>query len=286
MDAFELFRNWPTWRRAGAGKILASPAWRLDVMLGDRRGVLRIVPSEEEEYLWLEVDFEGERHWLGVPDQPAFDELHRVWSLRDRLPAEVRLALVEKDCGPFLQMLEDVMRRQLSIVGFAEGEPPLGVRRFEVTFPGGEDEGVRFALDLSSSMEIDFGRMENLDLSHEAIRSLSRDVEAEYAELELPAEALGSLGADDLLLAPQEAEPRWLLELPDDGRVHVLAEKPMSLTFAQLVDGDVPVPAADAFRLASSHGTIAQLAQAQVGTHPAYKVSDVPPPSASEFMES
>ena len=272
MDAFELLRNWPTWKRAGAGKILASPAWRLDVMLGDRRGVLRIVPSEEAEFLWLEVDFEGERHWLGLPDQPAFDELHRVWSLRDRLPAEVRLALVEKDCGPLLQMLEDVMRRQLSIVGFAEGEPPAGVRAFEVSLADDGGAALRFALNLSPSMEIDLGRMENLDLSHESIRSLSRDVEAEYAAFDLAEEAVAALGAGDLLLRPPDAEPQWLLDVPVDGRVHVFAEKPLPLTFGQLVGGDVPVPAANSFRIVRDGGLVAKAKLSKVGSHPAFRI--------------
>ena len=273
MDAFELFRNWPTWQRAGAGKVLASPAWRLDAMFGDRRGVLRLVPPSDDEFLWLEVDFEGERHRLGVPDLETFAELHQVWSLRDRLPAEVRLALVELDCGTLLQMLEDVMRRQLSLVGFADEAPSAGVRQFEVTFPEDGGENVRFVLDLSPSMEIDLGRVENIDLAHESIRSLAREVEAEYAELDLPEEALASLGEGDLLLVPEDAEPRWLLEVPDDGIVHVLADRTQTLTFAQLADGDVPVPPAEGFRLVAAGRTLARAERSRVGMRPAFKVT-------------
>ena len=279
MDALELFRDWPTWRRAGAGRVLSSPAWRLDVMLGDARGVLRIVQPADAEFLWLEVDFEGERRWLGVPDQEAFAELHRVWSLRDRLPSEVRLALVEKDCGQLLQMLEDTMRRQLSLVGFADGEQPAGIRAFEVTFPGGEASALRFSLGLSPAMEIDLGRLENIDLSHESIRSLSRDVVAEYAVLDLPEEALAALGAGDLLLRPEDAESRWLLDPPEDGRVHVLAEEPGRLTFGELVDGDVPVPPAETFRIVRAGKDIATAVQSNVGTHPSFRITATLQPS-------
>ena len=273
MDALDLLREWPSWRKAGAGKILSSPAWRLDVLFDDRPGILRAAGGDApEDRLWLEVKLEDERHVLGVSDSAAFPELHEVWALREKLPAEVRMALVERDCAPLFQMLEDALRRQFSVVGFAEGPGEVRVRTFEVLVED-EDSPIAFALDFSPAMEIDFGRLENLDTSHPSIQDMTREVDAEYAQIPLDGGTLPEIAEGDMLLLPEGAEPCWVTELPaDETAVRVLGAERHTLTFAQLVDGTEPVPEAASYRLICAGKAVATAVRSNVGTHPAYRV--------------
>lgn len=273
MDTLDLLREWPSWRKAGAGKILSSPAWRLDILFDDRPGILRTaVGDASEDLLWLEVKLEDERHILGISDSVAFSELHKVWALREKLPPEVRMALVERDCAPLFQMLEDSLRRQFSVVGFAEGPEEARVRMFEAVVADTE-QPIAFALDFSSAMEIDFGRLENLDTSHPSIREMTREVEAEYAQIPFEGETPPEIAEGDLLLEPEGEASRWVTELPANEPVfRVLGAARHTLTFAQLVDGTESVPATESYRIVCGEREIATAARSDVGTHPAYRV--------------
>lgn len=273
MDALDLLREWPMWRKAGAGKVLSSPAWRLDVMFDDRPGVLRTADGDASaDLLWMEVKLEDERHVLGLSDSDVFPELHKVWDLREKLPAEVRMALVERDCAPLFQMLEDALRRQFSVVGFVEGPGESQVRSFE-TILQDEDQVIALSLDFSPAMEIDFGSLENLDTSHPSIREMTREVEAEYAQVPLDGGRLTDVAAGDLLLQPEGRTLRWVTEIPaDESVIRVLGAERHTLTFAQLADGTEPVPPATSFRIVCGGREIATAVSASVGSHPAYKV--------------
>lgn len=271
MNALDLLRDWPGWKQAGAGKVLASPAWRLDVIFADRKGSMRIVPNEDlaDDRLTLKVDLEGEEHRLGISDSAVFADLHRIWKLRDRLPYEVLMAVVEKECGPLLQMLEDVLRRQLSVKGLDETASDVPFRAFRVTFPEGGEDAFSFSLDLSPAMEIDLGRIENLDVTDESIRGMSRPAEASYAEFDLPD---ADLADGDLLLRTEEFGPQWLTDVPRDGHVRVLADKTLELTFAELADGAPPVPPSPTYRLVRDGELLANATSAQIGSHPAFRI--------------
>ena len=286
-DALELLRDWPTWKKAGAAKVLASPAWRFRVMLADEeRWIVNDVGGDpQSDRMWVELAFEDERHVLGIADSEMFPDLHLLWAKRDRLPDEVRMALVEKECGPLLQMLEDLFRKQLSIVGFTKDEGSRKTRAFELR-PEAASSGektIRFAVDLSPTMELELGRVENLDTGHESIRGMVRDAEAEYAAFALPEDA--TLSPGDMLLLPDAAEPRWMTEIPvDDGLVRVLADQTLSLTFAELVDGLPPVPDAETLKVVRTGETVATAVRSNVGTHPAFRiVSAIPPVSHPTF---
>lgn len=271
MDAFDLLRDWPGWRQAGAGRILASPAWRLDILFADRKGVLRIVPGSElpDDRLWLKVDFEGEEHNLSIADSVAFPDLHRIWSLRDRLPREVLMALVEKECGPLFQMLEDALRRQLSVKGLAESAPTTLTRAFLAASGDEAFESFAFSLDLSPAMEIDLGRLECIDVADESVRTMSRPVEAVYAEFDLQDAVLAD---GDLLLRPADTAPRWMTDTPGDGYVRVLSEDRHELRFSDFADGLPPVPEAKGYRIVRNGEILATAVPAAVGSHPAYRI--------------
>lgn len=271
MDAFELLRKWPTWEKANAATVLASPAWRMPVKFDGRDAKLRIDASPEpSDAVRLRVMFDGEHHVLDIFDSEAFPDLHMLWSKRDALPQEIVLALVEKECGPLLQLMEDVTRKQLSVDGLGSDNPAWPSKTFVL-----EDGGSRisFALDLSPTMEIMLGRLDLLDPAHESIRSLERSAEAEYAAVSLSDEDFASLAPGDFVLLPDGAEPRWTVEKPLDGQVHVLGPEVASLTFAQMADDALPpVPESGAFSLVRFGEKFATGTRSQVGDRPAVKI--------------
>ena len=126
MDALELLKKWPTWEKANAATVLASPAWRMPVKFDGRDASLRLVDAPaERDAISLAVKFDGEEHILGIFDTSRFSDLHLLWQKRDGLPGEIVLALVEKECGVLLQFLEDTVRKELSVEGLRTGEPPV-----------------------------------------------------------------------------------------------------------------------------------------------------------------
>ena len=270
MDAFELLRRWPTWEKANAATVLASPAWRMPVKFDGRDAKLRFdAASEQSDAVRLSVMFDGEHHVLEIFDSEAFPDLHLLWSKRGALPEEIVLALVEKECGPLLQLMEDVTRKQLSIEGLASNSPAWAPKMF-VLEEGGEV--ISFALDLSPAMEIMLGRLDLLDPSHESIRSLERPAEAEYAAVSLSDDDLASLAPGDFVLLPDGAEPKWTVEKPLDGQLHVLGPEVASLTFAQMADDALPpVPDSGVFSLVRFGEKIATGTRSKVGDRPAVK---------------
>lgn len=272
MDGVELLKSWPSWRNANAARVLASPAWRLAVRYRGECGELRISPVEADEAIWLNVKFEAEEHALGILNSEAYPDLHAIWTLRDRLPGEVLLALVEKECGGVFQMVEDAFRRQFAIVGLAEKAPKGRISRFDLALPGSGDATLSFLLNLSTAMEIDLGRFENLDVQHESIRALTREVEIRYASCVLSPSEVAALQPGDHLVLGDDAAPAWMLNAVEDDGVGIVAETCGTLSFAQLADDDLPPPPeSEGFRVVQrgrtlAHARLGRLGEARVVT--------------------
>ena len=121
MSEIELLKAWPSWAKANAETILASPAWRVPFMGGN----LRVAEAPAADLLVaLTVAFDDEEAELKIYDSPAFPELHELKPVLNRFPAEIRLALAEKECGGLFQALEDLARRQLSIRRIVDSSIP------------------------------------------------------------------------------------------------------------------------------------------------------------------
>lgn len=102
---------------------------------------------------------------------------------------------------------------------------------------------------------------------------MTREVEAEYAQIPLVGETPPEIAAGDLLLRPEGAEPRWVTELPaDESVICVLGAARHTLTFAQLVDGTEPVPPTASYRIVRGNSTLATATPSHVGTHPAFRI--------------
>ena len=234
MTPHEVLKSWPTWSKANAETILASPAWWVQFLEGD----LRRVPGDSAQVLvGLEIAFDDEPAVLVIQDSSVFPELHELKPVFAKLPPEIKLALVEKECGAFLQALEDLARRRISIRGLKD----------EVKFPdlAFSNGAVTFAVSALPWLVNELGRLENLDTAHPDIAGMTRPAEALYAEFEpQPVEA------GDYLL-PHAEVPRWIFER-DPAKLQVIGKESGTLTFAEIAAGKLPpVPAADDFLLSN-----------------------------------
>lgn len=239
MNAEELFRQWPGVDKANADRFLDSPAWVLRTPYAGEEAVIVAdrTPSASD---WLELDItlDGEPHQLGLADTESFSDLHLLWSRREALPPEVLLALIEKECGAFLQCLENAFRQEVSLKRVCGPlTEDLARRCFRLTGPGAD---ISFALDLSPTMALAWGRARNIDTGHEAVRAMTRPVWAEYAALDLIADEVSRLTTGGALALPDGAEGAWRTEIASDDLVHVYAAEASSVTFAEMADDAWP----------------------------------------------
>ena len=207
MNSLDLLSYFPPVRDWSPAQILASPAWAMPCRLGSEEGRLvsdgALLPADP---LCLAVRFADDSATLALADTPLFPELHALWPSRTDVPGPILLALVEKECGPLLQLLENAAGRQLSIDGLAEEPAPEAddsslatrhsslreARPFSLLRASGEAL-FSFALTLPPSLVEAFGALRNLDISHPSIRELSLPAVVQLAEPTLSSADLDSL---------------------------------------------------------------------------------------------
>lgn len=253
MTPYELLSKWPGLDSATAAEIFASPAWALTTTWGARDCVLAFDAVVPADTLDVAVRFEDDEHVIALADSPAFPELHRIWGARAQVPEPILLALVERECGPLFQILENAARRQLSVAGLAKEAPAAEMRAARVETS--EGEGLcTFSLSLSPALVEAFGELRNLDPVHESILSRTLPAEVEYASFTLTGDELAGLAPGDALLLPEVpgdgtpgtprlvAAGRFVLEggvvsdWAEDRRCRVLARDPVTVSFGQLAD--------------------------------------------------
>ncbi|MCQ2388873.1 MAG: hypothetical protein MJ138_04105 [Kiritimatiellae bacterium] len=275
MNAEELLKTWPSWAKANAETMLASPAWRMTVDYDGRRGTLAAAPEGcPVETLDLGVAFEDEECVLGIGDSPSFADLHALWAKREALDRNVLLAVVEKECGSLFQALEDATRKQFSVKGFVSASAPsAGRRRFRLSV---DSVQIDFALDLTPALTLNWGKLEFLDPAHESIRSLERPAWADYVSLMVSADELAALKPGDFLLLPETMPaPRWCVEPADDDAVHVVGVGRTQVSFAQLADGNLPeVPPLGQAALVKNGREIGRVTPSAAGCAKALKVEN------------
>lgn len=269
MDANELLKTWPGWASANAERVFESPAWRLETHFADEPARLTRLAALEGPLVTLEVAVDGTDQVLAFAPSPVFPDL---WLLRDRLsglPSEVLLALVEKECGPFFQFIEDFLKKSFAVRGVST-VPSEGQTAFVLATSAGE---ISFSIGLTSELVQRLGVLANLDSSHESVRSLTREARIRHATLELSDEELAALGVGDFLLLESGLSSEWTIDVPDDATVQVLSPEAGQLTFAQLADGDLPpVPETAAYSLVRRGTAFATAELSKVGLAPALKI--------------
>lgn len=270
MEAADILKSWPGLTRAGAETVFASPAWRL-AMRSDGITVTHGAALAEDP-LVLDVTLDDEPAQLALVDSPAFPDLHLLWSRRRELPEALLLALVEKECGALFTLVEGLTRRLFALKGFSastEELHPLMAR--------GENVSFNFGLTFSPALLAEFGRLENLDPTHAAIRALTRPARAVEGLLLLTDDELVSLQSGDAVILPEEfgRAAKWetceALEASDAISIVVPGES--DLTFASFVDGNYPpIPETKEFELTRNGKTLFTATRTTVGRATALKI--------------
>lgn len=273
MKPLEILVGLPPWSVLKPAQILASPAFAMPCRFADQNAVVRLDAPSGADALFLDVRFADEPHVLGIRDSARFESLHALWPYRAETPAPILLALVEKECAPLLQTLENAVRCQLRIAGLADAEGAA---------TSGEDgdvlcgrvADVEFSLSRSAAVDEAFGSLRNLDLSHPSVRDTPLDAEVEHAAFALSAADIASLAPGDALFLPEvgSVRPRFIVDnslaadengvspfLRDDTRVRVRDAEPRRISLGTLLDwaqsgcNETAAPAF-ALRLANSAG--------------------------------
>ena len=211
MNPLDILSALPPFRDWSPAEVLASPAWAMPCRLGSEEGRLvaegALLPADP---LRLAVRFADDPATLALADSPIFPELHALWSSRAEVPSPILLALVEKECGPLLQLLENAAGRQLAIDGLADGEAeggsggaaPRSLVPFSLRRATGE-ELCSFALTLSPAVLESFGALRNLDTAHSSVRELALPAVMQLAAPVLSSADLESIAPGDHLLLPE-----------------------------------------------------------------------------------
>ena len=278
----------PQWADAAPEALLDSPAWAMPCRLGEDSTALRMADVRPCDTLNLAVLLDGERHVLSIADSPRFTDIHALWPSRADVPEPILLALVEKECGPLLQLVENAVRRQLKIEGLDSGIGPDARTVFA------QVNDVVFGLTRSSTVEAAFGQLRFIDCAHQAVRDMVLPCETEIAAFTLPAADLASLDVGDALLLPEvgTVPPRLVVDgrfvvdengvLPfkDDGRLRVVGAEARTMSLGELFDR-AQNPAAEKsaapaqLRLVASGRTAAQGRLEQLASHPAFIVESL-----------
>ncbi len=221
MKPAELLAALPDWSEASPDQLIAAPAWTLPCRFGETPGVMKLDAIRPTDTINLAVKLEDEEHVLGLSDSPLFRELHAVWPSRADIPEPIILALVEKECGPLLQLLENAVRRQLSIVGLAQAQAPDSLA-FRIVSSG--NDLVTFTLSTSTMLVKALGELRFIDIAHPSIRARELSTEVELAAFALSPGDVPETG--DALVLP-ELDPlsdSAAVRLIADGRFAISAE--------------------------------------------------------------
>ena len=278
MNEEELIEKWPGIAGAAAEAIFGREAWAMNVGYAGNDATLVKDATRERDVIGLAIRFDDEPHFLAFAVSDAYPELSKVWELKTKLPNEVLLALIEKECGAVLQTLENASRRQLSVAGLVPreevGAKNVAAQAFALKDAKGNTV-CDFSLSLSKALVEEFGRVENLDVDHESIRALTRPARVEYAAFSLTDEELKSLAPGDHLLLPEigSESPKWVTDTPADDLVHVLGATVGELSFKDFADDALPEPPeASALILLHKGHAVAEGRLARLGEQPAFAV--------------
>ena len=197
MKPFEILSALPQWSGLRSDAIVDLPALALPCRLGDESATLVLGATQPADTISLSIRLEDEPHVLSLARSPRFKELDAIWDSRADVPEPILLALVEKDAGPLLQLVENAVRRQLKLVGLAGAESPDA----PVLFAQVED--VVFSLTRSATVTAALGNLRNLDFTHESIRSVALPAVTEYAAFSLTSPEASGLSVGDAVLLPE-----------------------------------------------------------------------------------
>ena len=281
MNAIELIEKWPGWTEATPTEIFGSEAWAMPVSYRGSEAVLVKDAVRERDVIGLDIRLDDEQHFLALAVSDDYPELSKVWEAKAKLPDEILLALVEKECGALFQTLENAVRRQLSVKGLADREQAKALNAKAQAFAIRDGDGTTvcdFSLSMSEPVVATFGRLSNLDFGHSAIRGLTRPARAKYAEFFLDEADVAGLAPGDRLLLPEiETKPaQWMFDDPKDNLLHVLGAGETEIAFGALADDCPPeLPPATELELRFRGRTVAVGRLARLGEQPAFEIEEI-----------
>ena len=287
MKPLEILSKLTRWANASPKTLLDAPAWAMPCRMGDEVATLRKAEIQPGDTLNLAVLLDGERHLLCVADSQRFADLHALWASRAEVPEQVLLALVEKECGDLLQLVENAVRRQLKIDGLSS-DGPDGQTFFA------QVEDVVFGLTRSPTVEEALGQLRFIDCEHPSVREETLPCETEVASFALSAADVASLAVGDALLLPEVGsvpsrlvvDGRFVVDgngvapFKEDGRLRVVDTEMRTLTMGELFDRaqspSASEPAKPAqLRLVAPGKTLAQGSLGQLASMPAFVVESL-----------
>ena len=290
MKPFEILSSLPQWSGLGPDGIVDSPAFAMPCRLGEESVALILGATHPADTIRLSIQLEGEPHVLSLARSPRFKELDAIWDSRADVPEPILLALVEKDAGPLLQLLENAVRRQLKLVGFAGAEDADARTLFA------QVSAVVFSLTRATTVTAAIGNLRNLDLTHESIRSVTLPALTEYAAFSLsPSDASGLSVGDAVLLPEMGSVPartvvdgRFVIDANGVSRynagdiVHVFDATEKDITLGELFDAAETPRAVEAtpsgtLRLVDRNKTVAVGRLDRLGDQPALIVETATP---------
>ena len=278
MNEMHILSSWPGWAEKTPEDLLRHEAWSMRVRWGDDEARLRFGDNRPRDVLALKIAFDDEVHFLGIGRRETFPDLAALWDRKDDIPGTLVLALVEKECGKLLQLLENAVRHQLKVIGLADRSEREGTRGLVVVDASGTIVA-SFALEVSPLVAEAFGDISAIDASHGSIRSMTRPAFAEYAAFSLGEES-SAFSTGDYLLVPELDNPaaaRWCVDGPeDDGKFRLRSVKPEQVAFSSFADGTMPeIPMPDALDLYRGSHKVASGRVARLGVQSAFAVEEV-----------
>ena len=279
MNAFDVLKTWPGLSEASAEELFSHPAWAMPCQWGDERCVLRKAASKPRDVIGLAIALDDDAHFLGIGNRESFPDLHELWARKAELPASLVLALIEKECGDLLQLIENVSRRQVRVIGLDDPAKRSGGLAFDVVSLENGEIRATCVFDVRPSTVRTFGQIRFMDVRHDSLRTMERPARAVYATFDLSETEVAGLASGDYLMLPEQASGvtgEWQCEIPDDGRIRVVSDGVTPVTFAALADGDMPpLPAPSGLQLCCGTEVIARGRFGMLCSSPAFIVEEV-----------
>lgn len=279
MSAYEILKNWPGLATALPEELFAHPAWTMPCLWGDEKCFLRRSASKPRDVIGVRITLDDDEHFLGLANRESFPDLHKLWSEKTRLPDALILALIEKECGELLQLIENVVRRQVRVLGLDDPLKRAGALAFDVVSATDGSIRATFVVDVKPSMVRHFGQLRFLDIQHESLQALTRPARAVYATFDLSEQALSGLEAGDYLLLPEMHEAsfgEWICELPLDKRCRIVAPNEQEIPFVAFAEGRLPAcPKPTALELVVGDRTVARGRLAKLCNQVAFEIEEV-----------
>lgn len=288
MKPSEILKLLPQWEHASSADIVASPAWSVPCRMGETACTLKAAEVVLSDTLDVSIVLGGTEYVLSIADSPVFADLHSLWANRADVPEPILLALVEKECGMLLQTIENVVRRELKVLGVAKGKKDESL---SLALDVSEGQPISFMLSSTPQLVRAFGQLAFIDVSNPIVRDARISVVRDMAAFTLSAADMMSIGPGDALIVPEFdssparliAESRLIVDgngvspYADDGLLHIVESAPGTVTLGWLLDyaaspSQIPSAEPGEIKLVAGGRTIAVGKVERLGGQPVMKV--------------